>query len=48
MKESIANLASGIKKVATASSETEVKANKAFDLADIVQMKVAQEKAKSK
>ena len=48
MKESIANLAKSMKKIATASSETEAKANKAYDLADIVKMKVAQEKAKSK
>ena len=47
MKESVANLAKGMTKIAKASSQTEEKANKAYDLADIVKMKVAQdEKAK--
>ena len=48
MKDSIANLANSMKKVAKASSETEATATKAFDLADIVKMRVAQEKAKTK
>ena len=47
MKDSVANLAKGMTKIAKASSQTEEKANKAYDLADIVKMKVAQdEKAK--
>ena len=48
MKDSVANLAKSMTKIAKASSQTEEKANKAFDLADIVKMKVAQEKAKTK
>ena len=48
MKESVENLAKSVKKIATAGSEVEVKANRAFDLADIVKARVAQEKAKSK
>lgn len=48
MKDSVANLAKSMTKIAKASSQTEEKAIKAYDLADIVKMKVAQEEAKKK
>ena len=48
MKDSVANLAKSMTKIAKASSQTEVKANKAYDLADIVKMKVAQEEKEEK
>ena len=48
LKDSVANLAKSMTKIAKASSQTEEKANKAFDLADIVKMKVAQEEKAKK